>query len=217
MRRAIGANMARSKRDIPHYYLQLDIDLAPALGWLQHHNDASATPEHILPVALLAHAVAHTAREYPDLNGHFIDGSLRPSQRVHLGVAIALRGGGLVAPAIHDADQLTVPELMHALLDLTTRARTGGLRGAELTDGTLTLTSLGDQGVDLVHGVIYPPQVALVGMGRVRPLPWAEGGAVIVRPILTATLAADHRASDGHQGGRFLGDIARHLARPGAP
>ena len=129
-------------------------------------------------------------------------------------MAISLRGGGLVAPALHDADRKSLDELMAGLRDLVTRARAGRLRGSEMSDPTITVTNLGEQGVELVHGVIYPPQVALVGFGAVRERPWAADGMIGARPTVTATLAADHRASDGHAGSRFLTLIDRQLQKP---
>jgi pyruvate dehydrogenase E2 component (dihydrolipoamide acetyltransferase) len=133
---------------------------------------------------------------------------------VHLGVAISLRGGGLIAPAIRDADSLSVDDLMRALRDLVGRARVMKLRGSEMTDATITVTNLGEQGVEAVYGVIYPPQVALLGFGRTREQPWAENGMVASRPIALATLSADHRVSDGHRGGLFLLAIERLLQEP---
>ena len=127
---------------------------------------------------------------------------------------MSLRGGGLVAPAIHDADTLPLPELMARLKDLVARTRAGRLRGSEMSDPTITVTNLGDQGSELVHGVIYPPQVALVGFGRVVQRPWAVDGMLTVRPVVTVTLAADHRVSDGHRGGRYLAAVADLLQRP---
>jgi pyruvate dehydrogenase E2 component (dihydrolipoamide acetyltransferase) len=129
-------------------------------------------------------------------------------------VAIALRPSGLVAPAIRDTDKRSLTELMAALGDVVGRARAGTLRSSEMSDPTITVTNLGDQGVDSVFGVIYPPQVALVGFGTVRERPWAENGLLGVRSVVTATLAADHRVSDGHRGARFLAAIARILDRP---
>jgi pyruvate dehydrogenase E2 component (dihydrolipoamide acetyltransferase) len=143
-----------------------------------------------------------------------VDDAFRPSEHVHLGVAVSLRQGGLIAPAIHDADTLDLDALMAALRDLVTRARGGRLRGSEMSDGTLTVTSLGDRGVEAVHGVIYPPQVALVGFGRVVDRPWAVDGMLAVRPVVTATLAADHRATDGHVGGLYLSAVDDLLQRP---
>jgi pyruvate dehydrogenase E2 component (dihydrolipoamide acetyltransferase) len=213
MRHAVGALMARSKREIPHYYLASTIDLDAALTWLTEANASRPVTERLLPAALLLKATALAAREIPVLNGFWDDG-FQPSPAVHLGVAVSLRGGGLVAPAIHDADQLELHALMAALRDLVQRARSGVLRSSEMSDPTITVTNLGDQGAEEVFGVIYPPQVALVGFGRVSERPWAAGGMLGVRPVVRATLAGDHRASDGHDGARFLAAIDRLLQSP---
>jgi pyruvate dehydrogenase E2 component (dihydrolipoamide acetyltransferase) len=213
MRRATGALMARSSREIPHYYLATTIDLAEATAWLAAANARRPVTERLLPGALLLKATAVTARQVPMLNGHWDDG-FHPSPDVRLGVAVSLRGGGLVAPAIVDADQLSLDELMAALRDLVARARAGTLRSSDVADPSITVTNLGDQGVDEVHGVIYPPQVALVGFGRIAARPWADRGMLGVRDTVRATLAADHRASDGLLGARFLNVLDRHLQAP---
>ena len=148
------------------------------------------------------------------MNGFWVDGGFVPSAAVHLGVAVSQRGGGLVAPAIHDAADKDVDALMAALRDVVARARSGGLRASEMADPTITVTNLGDQGVDRVFGVIYPPQVALVGFGRVREQPWAAGGMVGARPVVTAALSADHRVSVGQDGARFLTAVDRLLQSP---
>jgi pyruvate dehydrogenase E2 component (dihydrolipoamide acetyltransferase) len=214
MREAIGALMARSKREIPHYYLELQIDMSGALEWLHQANLARAVNDRLLPSVLLLSAVARAVVEMPEMNGFWIDGAFQPGAGVHLGVAISLRAGGLIAPALHDADQKSLGEIMAGVRDLVARARAGRLRSSEMSDPTITVTNLGERGVDLVHGVIYPPQVALVGFGAVRERPWAVDGMLGVRPVVTATLAADHRASDGHAGSRFLTLIERELKKP---
>ncbi len=214
MRAAIGALMARSKREIPHYTLQETFDIDAPLGWLERANADRPVAERIVPAALLLKATAVAARQFADMNGFFVDGSYRPSPAVHLGVAVSLRGGGLIAPAIHDADTLSLADLMAAMKDLVARARSGRLRGSEMADPTLTVTNLGELGAEAVHGVIYPPQVALVGFGRIMPRPWAIDGMLAVRRTVIATLAADHRVSDGHRGGLFLAAINAALQRP---
>lgn len=214
MRRAIGAAMSRSKREIPHYYLATDIELSRMLAWLATHNAGVPVARRMLPAAPLLKAVALALMDVPELNGFFTDGAFRPSDVVHLGVAISLRQGGLVAPAIHDAGRRTVAELMDALRDLIARVRAGTIRSSELADPTVTVSSLGDQGVREVLGVIFPPQVALVGLGRIGERPWVVEGAVQARPVITATLSADHRVSDGHRGGRFLAALDRLLQEP---
>lgn len=215
IRQAIAAAMARSKREIPHYYLGTEIDLSRALAWLAAENERRPVTERLLPVALLLKAVALATRQVPEVNGLYVD-AFRPSQAVHLGLAISLRRGGLVAPALHDVDRKPLGELMRDVNDLVARTRGGGLRSSELTDATLTVTSLGDLGVTTVYGVIYPPQVALVGFGRVMERPWATGGRLEARPVISATLSADHRVSDGVRGAAFLAAIDRHLQAPEA-
>jgi pyruvate dehydrogenase E2 component (dihydrolipoamide acetyltransferase) len=215
MRQATGDLMARSKREIPHYYLATTIDLSHAMAWLAEQNERRPVTERLLPAALLLKATALAARAVPNING-FWDGGFQPASSVHLGVAISLRGGGLVAPAIHDADERSVDELMAALRDLVERARAGRMRASEMADPTLTVTNLGDQGAEEVLGVIYPPQVAIIGFGRLMERPWAVEGMVGVRPTVRATVAADHRVTDGHEGSRFLSMIERSLNAPEA-
>jgi pyruvate dehydrogenase E2 component (dihydrolipoamide acetyltransferase) len=214
MRTAIAAAMSRAKREIPHYYLSTTIDMSATLGWLRAENERRSVADRLLMIAVLVKAVATALREVPELNGHWIDGAFRAGTGIHIGCAIALRGGGLVAPAVHDADRKDVATLMRDVSDLVARARTGSLKSSELSDATITITNLGDQGVDAGFGIIYPPQVALVGFGRILERPWVVAGAIEPRATLTATLSADHRASDGHRGGRFLTALDRLLQKP---
>ncbi|MEU8865701.1 dihydrolipoamide acetyltransferase family protein [Streptomyces umbrinus] len=214
MRRAIAALMTRANRDIPHYYLSTTIDMAAGLDWLHEHNRRVPVAERLLPAALLLKATALAARQVPELNGFWTDDHFTAGEGVHLGVAVSLRGGGLVAPALHDADTLELPRLMAALKDVVIRTRTGRLRGSEVSDSTLTVTNLGDQGVESVLGVIYPPQVALVGFGRIEERPRAVEGLLGVRPVVTATLSADHRATDGAVGARYLTAVDHLLQNP---
>ena len=214
MRQAIARLMARSKREIPHYYVSNTADMSLAISWLHDRNLELAVSQRLVPAALLLKAAALAARQVPQLNGYWVDDAFRPSAAVHLGLAISLRGGGLLTPAIHDAADLDLTELMARMRDLVTRARSGRLRGSELTDATITVTNLGDQGVESVYGVIYPPQVALVGFGRIIERPVAVGGLIGTRPVVTTTLAADHRATDGYTGSRYLTVISDLLQRP---
>jgi pyruvate dehydrogenase E2 component (dihydrolipoamide acetyltransferase) len=211
MRRAIAAAMARSNREIPHYYLETRIDMSRALHWLETQNQQRSVKDRLLSVVLLLKAVARALGDVPELNGYWLDDCHQPQEAIHIGFAVALRQGGLVTPALHHVDLQSLDELMAAMRDLIMRARSGRLRSSEMTDATITVTNLGDLGVETIYGVIYPPQVALVGFGKIIEQPWAEQGMLGVRPVLTATLAADHRATDGRRGAQFLEALNHHL------
>ena len=221
MRKTIAGAMERANREIPHYYLSSWLDLQRPLAWLEQENAKRSVVDRILPVALLLKAISRAAKEVPEVNGFWKNGGHLPAQSVHLGVAISLRQGGLIAPAIHDADRITLDELMRKLKDLVERARSGQLRSSELSDPTLTVTNLGELGVETVFGVIYPPQVAIVGLGTITPHPWpreARDGSgasgMEMRPSVNITLSADHRVSDGYRGAAFLRSVSRVLKEP---
>jgi len=214
MRSAIAAAMGRSKRDIPHYYLSETVPMLRASGWLAQENAKRPITGRLLMAVLQLKAVALALGRFPDLNGFFRDGAHVPSAAAHVGVAISLRQGGLVAPAIHDVQAKSLDELMRSLSDLVKRARAGSLRSSEMSDPTVTVTNLGEGGVESVFAIIYPPQVAIVGFGTIAERPWVQAGELRVAPTVVASLAADHRASDGHRGALFLAEIARLLQEP---
>ena len=214
MRAAIAAAMARSKREIPHYYLQHHLDVTECEAFLSQINAKRPPDNRLLMGVLLLKAVAMAARRFPAFNGFHQDGQFKPSAGIHVGVAISIRGGGLAAPAIHDTDQLSLDELMSRTRDLVQRVRAGRIRSSEMTDPTITVSSLGERGVEALYGVIYPPQVAIVGFGKVLLRPWVVDRGVAPRPVLAATLAADHRVSDGHAGALFLAEIGKLLEEP---
>jgi pyruvate dehydrogenase E2 component (dihydrolipoamide acetyltransferase) len=216
MREAIATVMTRAKREIPHYYLGTTIDLETAMRWLEERNRPRPPAERLLPGVALIKAVALALREVPELNGVWTASGFEPRAQIHVGVAIALRGGGLVAPALHDTDRKSLDEVMRDLRDLVARARAGTFRSSELSDPTITVTNLGDQGVESVFAVIYPPQVAIVGFGKVVERAWVVQGQVVPRRVVTASLSADHRVSDGHRGARFLAALDRLLQTPEA-
>ncbi len=213
-RATIAKLMSRAKREIPHYYVATTVDLFALTSWLRKTNRDRPMAGRIVPAAGVLRATALAAREFPELNGFWVDDGFVPAEDVHLGVAIVVRNGALVAPAIHGAADLDLPTMMERLRDLVSRARAGRLRRAELADPTLTVTDLGDQGVEEVVGVIYPPQVALLGVGRVVERPWAVDGLIGVRPVVRLTLSGDHRATDGFTGARFLATVDRLLQHP---
>ncbi len=214
MRQAIAASMSRSKREIPHYYLADEIILDTAQTWLAERNAHRSITERVLPAVLQLKAVAVAAQRFAEFSGFWQGEAFQPAPAVHVGVAISLRAGGLVAPAIHDVAEKNLDELMGDLTDLVARARAGSLRSSEMSDPTITVTNLGDKGVNAVFGVIYPPQVALVGFGKPAQRVCAVDGGIRIATTVQSTLAADHRASDGHRGALFLTAINELLQQP---
>ena len=216
MREAIAAAMSKSKREIPHYYLSTSVDVTPATDWLATHNASAPVTQRLLFASLLVKAVALACRGLKGFSGFYRDGRFEESPAVHVGVAVALRGGGLVAPAIMDTADKPLVALMDDFRALVTRARAGRLRASELAAPTIILTSLGDASVDAVYPIIQPPQVAIVGAGAVVERPWVVDGKVLPRQVLTVSLGADHRVTDGRLGAQFLARIAALLADPGS-
>ena len=213
IRMAVAAAMSKSNREIPHYYLETSIDMSKAVAWLTEANRQRPVQKRLLPVVLLIKAVASSLLEFPDLNAIWENSLLRKSE-INIGFVVSLRTGGLVVPAIHRANEKSLDEIMETLNELIPRARAFKLRSSELSESTITLTNLGDGGADVVFGVIYPPQVAIVGFGEMVEHPIAIDGMLDVRPVLRATLAGDHRATDGLTGSRFLSTLKNKLQQP---
>ena len=215
MRKAIAAAMTRAKQTIPHFYLSETIDVDPAIAFLNTRNAELPPTERILLGALFVRATTLAATKVKGMNGHYVeDRGFVPSEVVNPGVAIALRGGGLVAPALMDAGSMTLEETMAGMRDLVSRARAGRLRGSEMTQGTITVSSLGETGAEAMTGVIFPPQVALVGIGAPHLRPWVVEGKILPRHVVTLTMSADHRVSDGRQVARFINAFEDLIQKP---
>ena len=213
VRMAVAAAMSKSNREIPHYYLATKVDMSNALNWLNEANKQRTVKQRLLPVVLMIKSLAKALVEVPDLNAYWENG-LQKKTDINIGFAVSLRTGGLMVPAIHNTEKMTLDELMTTLNDMIPRARAMKLRSSELSDSTVTMTSLGEGSTELVFGVIYPPQVALIGFGSITQQPWAEKEMLGVRPVLSITIAADHRATDGATGGRLLTLINQYLQKP---
>jgi len=214
MRQAIAAAMSKANSEIPHYYLSTSINMSAALNRLEERNRTHSIKERILPAALLIHAAVQILKEVPELNGFWRNGKHEISDSINPGFAIALRKCGLLTPAILNAQDMDLVQTMQSMGDLIQRTRASKLRGSELSEQTITITNLGDLGVETVFGVIYPPQVALIGFGKITDSPWAEGDSLSVRKVMQATLAGDHRATDGRTGATYLSKLKNYLEHP---
>ncbi len=224
MRNAIAVAMAKSKQEIPHLYLSLEVDITNAELWLKQRYQTTSSENQVLLLALLLKALANALVKYPKLNG-FYQSSLKAhtfeknnnfeqANEIHIGKVISLRPGGLVVPAIHDVDQLSISEISQSIQDITKRSRNGHLRNSELMDATITVTNMGEHGVDSVFGIIYPPQVAIVGFGKVRKIVKIVNDNIENASVLTVSLSADHRVIDGMLAAKFLNCLAKNLQQP---
>jgi pyruvate dehydrogenase E2 component (dihydrolipoamide acetyltransferase) len=214
MQQVIAAAMTRANDEIPHYYVEHTSDMGNALTWLKQTNASLGVNQRLVSGVLVLRAVALALRKHRKLNATWQHGEAVPSEEIHVGLAISLRGGGLVAPAVRNTDEGTLSDLMGRMIDLVARARAGTLRSSEMTSATITLTSLGERGVESVMPIIFPPQVAIVGCGATVERPWVVDGQIVARPVMHVTLGADHRVSNGHQGSRFLSALDRLLQEP---
>lgn len=213
MRQAIAAATSRSNMEIPHYYLEMDIDMTASLEWLSKFNKECSIQERVLPVVLFIKAVGKALRDVPELNATWED-QLILKESVNIALATSLRDGGVVLPTLYDADKKSIKQIMKDLSEIILRAKSSKLRSSDLVGSTISITSIGDNGAEKISGVIFPPHVAIIGFGAIRQLPWAENGTIEARPAVTVTLAADHRATDGYSGSRFLKELKRYLSKP---
>jgi pyruvate dehydrogenase E2 component (dihydrolipoamide acetyltransferase) len=218
MRSAISAAMTKSKQQIPHFYLSLDVSINKAQQWLQQANHEKTPQEHILLIALLLKAVALTLKKYPSLNGFYLNNHFEQASEINIANVISLRKGGVVVPALRNVEQLSVSEIMVALRDMTRRSRAiergERLRSSELMNATITITNMGERGADQVFGIIYPPQVAIVGFGKVKKAPQVCGDNIAIGEQLSVCLSADHRVVDGMLAAKFLNSLAKKLQKP---
>lgn len=215
IRHAVAAAMSKSNKEIPHYYLEKKIDLTKALAWLKEANEQRSIKERLLPVVLLLKATAKSLKDFPDLNAIW-DNGLQPKNDINIGFVVSMRTGGIIVPAIHRADLKNIDEIMEMLNDIIPRARALKLRSSKLSESTITVTSIGEGGADAIFGIIYPPQVAIIGFGTISEQAFAENGMLGIRSVVQVTLAADHRATDGLTGSRFLSSLNKYLQNPDA-
>ena len=213
MRRAIARRMSQSKREAPHYYLLVKIDMTDAVEFRRQINDTLPATKHVTINDLIVRASALALQRHPEFNATIADDQITRHDLQHVCIAIAM-DDGLIAPAILDAGAKTLVQIAAAARDLADRAKNGNLRPREITDGTFTITNLGAYGVEALIGIIQPPQTAILGVGAVTPQPAVRDNAIAIRQLMKVALSADHRVTDGAQGAQFLTEIKRLLEHP---
>jgi len=213
MRQTIARRMSRSKREAPHYYVTMDIDMTEAERLRRQVNEDPGFDVHVSVNDVIVKAVAMALARHPIFNSWFVDGEVRQQAALNIGVAVALEDG-LIAPALLDCGRKSLLEIAAESSGLAERARSGVLKADEYAGATFTVTNLGMYDVDTLIGIISPPQTAILGVGAVHSVPVAREGEVVVRERMKVALSADHRVTDGAQGAQFLLELRDLLENP---
>jgi pyruvate dehydrogenase E2 component (dihydrolipoamide acetyltransferase) len=211
MRRIVGERMTQSKLSTPHFYLNMDINMGAVtklrLEAKQHgEGNVPSINDFIL------HACAHALKDFPSLNASFSEAGIKLHADINVGMAVALEEG-LVVPVIRNANRLSLTELAARSRDLVDQAQKKKLLPFDYEGGTFTVSNLDMLGVDSFIAIINPPQCAIMAVGRVAPRVVAEDGMFAIKPMMTATLSADHRVVDGAIGARFLREVKVRLEK----
>jgi pyruvate dehydrogenase E2 component (dihydrolipoamide acetyltransferase) len=217
MRKRIAQRMTKSYQTIPHIYLSVDVDMSEAEASRLRMNDLAkkeGTP-NISLTAYLIRIVSWCLNRHPYLNASLENDTIKFWNEVNIGVATALEEG-LIVPVVHNADQQSTRELNERLRYLAAKAREGELTREEVQEGTFTISNLGMYGIDSFTAIINPPQAAILAVGTIKrkPIVVDDKNTVEVRPIMTLTLAADHRIVDGVVAANFLSELVKALETP---
>ncbi|MDI6858331.1 MAG: dihydrolipoamide acetyltransferase family protein [Dehalococcoidia bacterium] len=213
MRQTIARRMSQSKREAPHYYVVVDVDMTEAQRMRSQLNASLGEEARVSVNDLLVKAAAKALAMHPMFNTWFVDGEVRRHEAQNVCIAIALEEG-LIAPAILEAGRKNVVEIAAASRSLAERAKSGTLKAEEYSGGTFTVSNLGMFGVEELIAIIQPPQTAILGVGAIRQTPVVRDGAIVVAEMMKLALSGDHRVTDGAQGAEFLGEIKRLLEAP---
>jgi pyruvate dehydrogenase E2 component (dihydrolipoamide acetyltransferase) len=216
LRKRIAENMARSKRTAAHFTFVEQCD-ASELVRLKERFAAAARDEGVritfLPFVLKAAVAA--LRKHPRMNATMDEerGELVLHRRYDVGVASAT-DAGLVVPVVRGVDRLSLLDLARELGRLAAATKEGRVRPEDVGRSTFTVTSLGALGGLFATPVLNHPEVAILGVHRIRPTPVARDGAVVVRDVMHVSVTSDHRVVDGHEAAAFAYEVIRHLETP---
>lgn len=216
MRNIIAERLLASKTQIPHFYLQMEVDAAPLMAFRAHINDQSekTTGNKYTVNDFLLKAVVRAAEAVPAINASFDGDAVVQFKHVNLNVAIAVPDG-LVTPVIKAAETKTLLEISTAVKDLAARAKSKKLSPDEFAGGTITVSNLGAYGIDQFAAIINPPQAAIISIGSIRKAPVVDDkGQIVVGQRMWLGLSGDHRVVDGAVGATFLAEMRKLIENP---
>jgi len=214
MRKTIARRLTESKRDIPHYYLTIDVDMEPLLAARKGINaELERTGEKVSVNDLIIKAAAVALRRSPDANASYRGDTIHYHGRVDISVAVAIPDG-LITPVVRNADQKGLSEIAAEVRELAGRAREKKLKPEEFTDGTFSISNLGMFGIEEFTAVINPPEGAILAVGTIRDEPVVKDGAVVPGKRMRMTMSCDHRVIDGATGAQYLAVLKRLMENP---
>jgi pyruvate dehydrogenase E2 component (dihydrolipoamide acetyltransferase) len=213
MRRRIAARLTEAKRDVPHFYLQRQIDAAPLLGFRERLNNLLGDKGKVSVNDLVIKAVALALRRVPACNAAWEGDAIRQFHRVHIGVAVAIEDG-LVTPVIRDADMKGIGAIAAEVRDLAERAKSRRLKAHEISGSTFTVSNLGMYGIERFTAILNPPEAGILAIGATVDAPVVVDGQVVAGKRMTVTMSCDHRVIDGALGARFLAAFAELTEHP---
>ena len=213
MRQAIARVTVDSKREAPHFYVAVEIDMTKAMLFRRDVNDEVSAEQRVSVNDLIVKASAMAIKHHPKFNSSFQDNHLQMNASVNIGIAIAL-DSGLIIPGINNCESKSLIEISTASRDLVSRANSGTLRNEEYSGTTFSVSNLGMFDVDSFTAIIFPPHAAILAVGTVKEQPVVRDGELEIAQIMKATISTDHRVADGAEAAQFISEIKKYLENP---
>ena len=213
MRQAIARVTVDSKREAPHFYVTIEVDMTKAMSFRRDINDELDAERRVSVNDLIVKASAIAIGRHPKFNSFFRDDHLQMNASINVGIAIALESG-LIVPGINACESKSLAEIATASRDLVSRANSGALRNEEYSGTTFSVSNLGMFDVDSFTAIIFPPHAAVLAVGKVKEQPVVRDGELAVAQVMKATLSTDHRVADGAEAAQFLVEIKKLLENP---
>ena len=213
MRQAIARVTSDSKRDAPHFYVAIDVDMTKAMSFRRDLNDELDAENRVSVNDLIVKASAIAIGRHPKFNSFFRDDHLQMNAAINVGIAIALESG-LIVPGVNGCESKSLVEIAAASRDLVSRANSGTLRNDEYSGTTFSVSNLGAFDIESFTAIIFPPHAAILAVGTVKEQPVVRDGELAIAQIMKATLSTDHRVADGAEAAQFLVEIKKLLQNP---
>jgi pyruvate dehydrogenase E2 component (dihydrolipoamide acetyltransferase) len=214
MRARIAQRTTESKQQTPHFYLTAEVDMAPALALRKQINEGLPEAQKVTVNDLIVKAVALTLRKFPNLNSHFYGDKIVRHQRINIGIAVALEGGGLINVVAKDADSVSISRLAQRNKEMVANARAGKIKPEDVEGSTFTVSNLGLYDIEHFEAIINPPEAAILAVASARQVPVVVNGEITIGTRMKVSLSVDHRVSDGAEGAEFLKHLRELLEQP---